>query len=194
LRLQRVDAGLARPHPVHLDACIDLGEQLPLGDGIADLDVQLLELPGHLRADVDDAARLERAGGCDRVLDVAVADRDDQRLILLDDYIGLAPVPNAGGDRGEHDDEQRIAAALAFLGYEVVLAGPRDFGRVVLLHDPSIPVRKAVASSPRPFAPRAAARRKLPYALATVPSEDPRFVDYGQLRTIRDRERVHTTG
>src|SRR5690606_12744773 len=74
----------------------------------------------------------------DRVLDVAVADRDDQRLILRRHLLRLVPIPSAGGGACQYDDQQRIAPTLALAGNEVVLVRARDSGRLLLFHDNSV--------------------------------------------------------
>jgi hypothetical protein len=49
---------------------IDLGKQVALLDGVADLDVELLQLTGNLCADIDILERLQRPERSDGILDV----------------------------------------------------------------------------------------------------------------------------
>ena len=83
---------------------IDLRQQLAFFDFGADLDVQLLQLPRHLRADVDIVARLQRPGRADQVFDVsALHGGEDQFIGLLCAGAPRFPRPPAAGADDERE-------------------------------------------------------------------------------------------
>jgi hypothetical protein len=92
-------------------ARIDLGEQVAHRDLVADRHVQALELARDLRADIDMAARLERAEGGDLVERVAARDRGGRRRAFAAVLGGDGPVQRHD-HRGEgHEGKDRRARA-----------------------------------------------------------------------------------
>jgi hypothetical protein len=63
LRFARVDLRLVNRR-------VDLGQQFPLGHGLAIGHMQLFHLSGHLRADIDELKGLQRSNGSNRIFDI----------------------------------------------------------------------------------------------------------------------------
>ena len=68
---EAVELRLGGLHARAVHRGVYFGEQLALLDPVADLHVQRAQLSGHLGADVDIVAWLQRAGGADRIFEIA---------------------------------------------------------------------------------------------------------------------------
>lgn len=74
LRLDLVQRGLGVEHLVLLGGGVDLGDQIALFDGIAELDLQRFDLAGGLCTDADQLVGIDHAGGFHGLFDIAAAD------------------------------------------------------------------------------------------------------------------------
>src|SRR5690606_25830620 len=77
LRPAAFDADLRGPYLLAQQRRIDPRDELALLDAVVEVDVDLRDLAGDLRAHLDGLGRLERAGARDHGLDVAARDLDE---------------------------------------------------------------------------------------------------------------------
>ena len=105
LRLIAVDFGL-------VDRRVDLGEKLPGLDDRADVHVQLLQLSGDLRADIDEVLGLERPGRGDRILQVPALGHRREEASARGVLAKPCPpcVVAARGEQGARGKHKRVAA------------------------------------------------------------------------------------
>src|SRR4029434_9839624 len=113
LRLEAVDARCIGLHLGVVDTRVDLGKQFAFGHCIADIDVNLLDLPGYLGADVHVLLCLQLPLRSNDLLYGSAGDGDGAKGISLR-FLRRRVSKTASREEARHNQESNYLIASCF--------------------------------------------------------------------------------
>ena len=113
LRLEAVDARFVCLYLGLVDTRVDLGKQFAFGHRIADIDVDLLDLPRYLGADVDVLLRLQLTLRGNNFLDSSLGHGDRAKGISLG-FLRRRVPETAPRDEARHNQESNYLIPSCF--------------------------------------------------------------------------------